>query len=116
MLWQTGTQMWGSQWMTVTGSLMQLILCQALAGIGLLAFGFRIVSDDSLCLLTVVIAGLALLCFAVQQIANVRKRREGLRRIAELDAQIDVLSKEMEDTREKIRALRADMDALIDQG
>ena len=64
--------------------------------------------------LSLIIIGLFFLFLAAKQTA-VRKRREGLTRIAELDAQIDTLSREIEDIHETIRAHKADMDDLTDQ-
>ena len=53
--------------------------------------------------------------FLASRQTEVRKRREGLTRIAELDAQIDALSQEIEDIHETIRAHKTDMDHLTDQ-
>ncbi len=92
----------------------------ALVGIFLTALAILVgaVADrETWCFFPIIIvAGLFFLSLAAILTAKMRKKRRGLKRMAELDAQIDVLSKEMEDTREKIRALRAAMDALIDQG
>ena len=74
------------------------------------AFSFEAVAAG----LLVLAMGLPFLYLAVSPVAGLKKR-EGLQRIAQLDARIHSISQEIEDLQEQISAKEADMDALTDQ-